>query len=222
MTPTPTRSTARKSPGSTPPSTNWNRNNPSSANASRTVIDRFVSTATAKADWAAVRKSSSRWSESIGRPCNAPAEIANTIGSDPTRSVHWFTFADTSVPRPAFVFNRHANKPATSSSGASDASGASHCTSRNVSRPNCSPVSTSDCANGSAEARITPAAARSITMTTVRRRAVGRSPINWAGPTRCGSSAGARLIRMAYSTNSVMSTAASNKASVRFSGSVSE
>src|SRR5439155_20352551 len=72
-TPTPTRSTARRSPGSTPPRTNCSRNNPNSANASRTLIDRFASTATAKADCAAVRKSSSRWSESIGRPCNAPA-----------------------------------------------------------------------------------------------------------------------------------------------------
>ena len=30
-----------------------------------------------------------------------PDEIANTIGSEPTSSVHWFTFDDSSVPSPA-------------------------------------------------------------------------------------------------------------------------
>ena len=48
-------------------------------------------------------------------------EIAKTMGSVPTSSVHWFTFEDTSVPRPAFVFSRHAKSPATRSSGDSEA-----------------------------------------------------------------------------------------------------
>ena len=77
--------------------------------------------------------------------------------SDPTSSVHWLTFDDSSVPNPALVLSRHANIPATMSSGASDASGATHCTSRNVSIPACSPRCTSDSANGSAHAKITTA-----------------------------------------------------------------
>ena len=55
--------------------------------------------ATAKNDCAAVRNSSSRWIALIGRPCQDALEIANTIGSVPTSSVHWFTFEETSVPR---------------------------------------------------------------------------------------------------------------------------
>ena len=43
-------------------------------------------------------------------------------------------------------------------SGASDASGASHCTRRNVLTPACSPRCTNDSANGSAQAKITAAA----------------------------------------------------------------
>ena len=94
--------------------------------------------ATAKTDCAAVRNSSSRCSALDRQAVELDArEIANTIGSVPTSSVHWFTFDDTSVPRPAFVFSRHANRPATSSSGASDASGASHWTSRNSLMPSC-------------------------------------------------------------------------------------
>ena len=30
------------------------------------------------------------------------------MGSVPTSNVHWLTFDETSVPRPAFVFSRHA------------------------------------------------------------------------------------------------------------------
>ena len=37
-----------------------------------------------------------------------PAANEKTIGSVPTSSVHWFTFDETSVPRPALVFNRQA------------------------------------------------------------------------------------------------------------------
>ena len=69
---------------------------------------------------------------------------------------------------PAFVFRRHANNPATSSSGASDASGATSWTSRNSSMLNCSPVSISDSANGSAASRI---ATTDAERTAARRRA---------------------------------------------------
>ena len=118
--------------GRIPPRTNCPMNRPNSIHASRTLMLRLASTAIANTDCAAVRNSSSRCSESSGSPVRCPAEIANTIGSEPTSSVHWFTFDDSSVPSPALVLSRHANSPATTSSGASDASGATHCTSRNV------------------------------------------------------------------------------------------
>src|SRR5438445_12646233 len=51
--------------------------------------------------------------------------------------------AESSLPR-------NARTPATRSSGASDASGASHCTSRNSSMPSSFPPATSAPANGSA------------------------------------------------------------------------
>ena len=96
---------------------------------------------------------------------------------------------------PALVLSRHANSPAMSSSGASDASGATHCTSRNVSMPACSPRWTSDSANGSAHSEDHR---RPRTRAACRRRCVaarsGASPISRAGPTRCGSSAGARAM----------------------------
>ena len=142
---------------------NCAQNMPNRSQASRTVIDRFDSTASAKNDCAAVRNSSSRCRVSIGRPCRLALEIANTIGSVPTSSVHWFTFELTSVPSPAFVFSRHAYRPATSSSGASLASGASHCTRRNSLIPTASPLATSDSAKCSAQSRMTAAAAANRT-----------------------------------------------------------
>jgi hypothetical protein len=94
--------------GTSAPMMNCAQNRPNSSRASRSEMDRVASTARAKNDCAAVRKSSSRWCASIGRPEIPPEAIANTIGSVPTRSVHWFTFEDTSVPRPALVFSRQA------------------------------------------------------------------------------------------------------------------
>ncbi len=87
---------------------NCAQNSPNRNHASRTEIDRFASTATAKNDCAAVRNSSSRCCGAIGSPCRPPAAIEKTIGSVPTSSVHWLTLEETSVPRPAFVFSRHA------------------------------------------------------------------------------------------------------------------
>ena len=99
---------------------------PSNVHASLTLIFRLARIATANADCAAVTNNSSRCTASIGRPCRLADEIANTIGSVPTSSVHWFTFDDISAPRPVSLCNRHANMPATMSSGASDASGATN------------------------------------------------------------------------------------------------
>ncbi|HEX6853708.1 MAG TPA: hypothetical protein VF204_00300 [Streptosporangiaceae bacterium] len=80
-------------------------------------------------------------------------------------------------------------------SGDSDASGATHCTIRNLSIPRSVPAPISECANGSAETRIAAADPRNSAATIVRRRRVGRAPIRAAGPTRCGSEASARETR---------------------------
>src|SRR4051812_14533277 len=117
--------------GTTAPSRNWAQNRPKRASASLMVIDRLARIAMANAGWAAVRNSSSRWAASVGSPWWLEDAIAKTIGSVPTRRVHWLTLADTSVPKAALVLSRYAYSPATSSSGASDASGATHWTNRN-------------------------------------------------------------------------------------------
>ena len=85
-----------------------------------------------------------------------------------------------------------ANTMATMNSGASEASGATHCTSRNLSMPSWVPVVMRDSAKGSAEATITAAANTNIPATSSRRGRRARSPIRAAGPTRSGSDASAR------------------------------
>ena len=91
--------------------------------------------ATANSDCAAVNSSSRRCEPAIGNPCRLRDEIANTSGSDPTSRVHWLTLELTSAPRAALVCSLHANSPAMMNSGASDASGASHCTRKNSEMP---------------------------------------------------------------------------------------
>ena len=113
---------------------------------------------TANSDWAAVSSSSMRCWASIGRPSKVPAEIAKTIGIVPTSSVHWLTLLDSSVPSESDALSRHANRQATISSGASLASGATHCTRMNGSTPRLSPVCTRPSAKCSAQARMTAAA----------------------------------------------------------------
>ena len=151
--------------------------------------------ATAKNDWAAVSSTSSRWRAMIGSPSTVPEAKAKAMGSVPTSRVHWLTLDDTSVPSPALVLSRQAYRLATSSSGASEASGASHWTRKNSLIPNVWPVSTRAVAKCSAQARITIAAATNRPTTDARRRATVNVPIRAAGPTRCGSSAGALEIR---------------------------
>ena len=104
----------------------------------------------------------------------------------PTSSVHWLIFDESSVPSASPPRSRHANRHTTMSSGASEASGASHCTSRNWSTPSRAPVPTSPFANGSAAASTIPAATTKSSGTTTWRCRVGRlpsvadTPINWA------------------------------------------
>ena len=87
-----------------------------------------------------------------------PPEMLYAIGNEPTSSVHWFTFDAISSVIPAPARPLSASSAARMNSGASEASGATHCTSRNSSIPNDSPVSTRPLANGSAAAKTTPAA----------------------------------------------------------------
>ncbi|SKU51600.1 Uncharacterised protein [Mycobacteroides abscessus subsp. abscessus] len=89
---------------------------------------------------------------------------------------------------------RAAKIAAMMNSGASDANGASHCTSRNWSTPNCVPALTRLLANGSAHSRMTEAARTNIVTTVLRRRCLGSMPIAAAVPTRSGSSASPRLM----------------------------
>ena len=94
--------------GITPPSTNCAKNRVKTNAASRRDMDRLVITASAKNDCAAVRKSSSRCTASSGSPWKLCEVTANTMGSVPTSSVHWFTFELTSVPRAEFELRRQA------------------------------------------------------------------------------------------------------------------
>ena len=78
---------------------------------------------------------------------------------------------------------------------------------------NCLPVSTSASANGSAQARITPAAITNSNATTWRRRRVlAGPPMSSAGPTRCGSSAGRGRCGTCTRRTAPTSTTASNSA----------
>ena len=91
--------------------------------------------ATANSDCDAVSSSSSRCTPSIGSPCRLREAIMNTSGSEPTSSVHWLTLELTSAPSAVLVCSRHAKSPAMMNSGASEASGASHCTRKNSEMP---------------------------------------------------------------------------------------
>ena len=117
-----------------------------------------------------------------------PPEIANASGRAPTRSVHWFTFDEIIVPRPAAAAPFHAKSRATMNSGDSDASGASHCTSRNSSIPYSFPVATKPSAKGSAAVKIAAPAKAKMPSTTTRRQKGPRFAIASAGPSSSGSS----------------------------------
>src|SRR5438270_12136320 len=131
-------------------------------------------------------------------PASVPAPRLKTSGRVAISSVHWLTLLDTSVRIPAAAWPRHTNSMATMNSGASDASGASHCTSRNSSIPNARPDSTSPCANGSAEMKMTYAAKTPMAAVMPRRDDFGRRPSIAAGPASSGSSAGARAVAHVY------------------------
>ena len=79
-------------------------------------------------------------------------------GSDPMSRVHWLTFAEISVAIAAPPLPLAAKMVAMMNSGASDASGASHCTSRKRSMPNLVPAPIRLSANGFAHVTITAAA----------------------------------------------------------------
>ena len=119
--------------------------------------------------------------------------MLNASGRLPISSVHWFTFEEIRIVIPASCRPRSASSPASMNSGASDAKGASHCTSTNSSMPAVLPVLTRLSANGSAEAKITAA---EYTKMPVTRRRLGtrlRPAIAAAGPTNTRSSSGGDL-----------------------------
>jgi len=118
--------------------------------------------------------------------------MAKAMGNPPMSSVHWLTLEEIRAPMPAAARIRQAIRLAAMNSGASEASGATHCTSRNSSMPSSVPVCTNPSANGSAEARMIPAAKANSSTRTGRRRRFGRLPITFAGPISSGSSAGWR------------------------------
>lgn len=101
---------------------------------------------------------------------------------------HWLTFDEISVAIAAVPFPRAAKRIAMMNSGASEASGASHWTSRNRSMPSSVPAETKLSANGLAHSRITAPDARKRLTTTMRRRRSGSSPRAAAVPIRSGSS----------------------------------
>ncbi len=76
-------------------------------------------------------------------------------------------------------------------SGASEAKGATHWTSRNSSTPISTPAPMRLSANGSAVDRTAPAANRISAPIVIRLGRVAMVPSVSAGPTRCGSSTGA-------------------------------
>ena len=195
-----------------PPSTNCEMKSPNSIHASCTLMLRFTSTAIANTDCAAVRNSSSRWSESRGRPARCPAEIANTIGSEPTSSVHWFTFDDSSVPKPGARLEPPREHPGDDEL-------------RRLRRERCDPLHEQEGVDArlltevherlgerlGAQRRSRPPRTRAG----CRRRRVaassGASRSVCDGPTRCGSSDGARAMRITNTTKMPIRITASTR-----------
>ena len=187
-----------------------------------TLIDRLASTATANTDCAAVTNSSSRCTASIGSPWSVADEIANTIGSVPTSSVHWLTFDDTSAPRPASAFSRHANMPGDEQLGRfrrerRDQRDEQEVVDRELAtglderlRERLRAQQDRDDRRREQHADDDPA-----------RRASAAIPMRAAGPTRCGSSAGARADAHDVHDEHPTRMTASKSVSVRCTGSVS-
>ena len=162
---------------------NWTANSPKRAYAAQRGNRSASRTATPSRVWVAVSSTSSTCRASSTSEVEPPPNRWAT-GRLPISSVHWLTLALISIPSASAALPRKANSSATMNSGASDASGASHCTSRNWSSPSASPLPISASANGSAQARMTSAEPANIATTSGRRCAAGSAPIRAAGPTR--------------------------------------
>ena len=104
-----------------------------SSTASSRLKSRSQISSVASSDCAEVSSSSSLWRASSGSPTHARLATAYAIGSAPTSSVHWFTFEEISAPSPSAGGAANAKSSAITNSGDSEASGATHCTSRNSS-----------------------------------------------------------------------------------------
>src|SRR5678816_415093 len=136
--------------------------------------------ATASNDCAAVSQSSCSCLRSRCSALGLPILTEYTMGNVPTSRVHWLTFEETSAPSPAGASPRNVQMRATMNSGASEASGASHWTSRNSLIPQPFPAATSDSANGSADMKMTQAEYRNSALAASLLEAVGRSPSHLA------------------------------------------
>ena len=153
---------------------------------------RLIRIATAKRDCPAVRKTSATWRPSISMGDNDVPEMLKAIGRDPTSSVHWLTFEEIRIVIPAAARPRRASIAARMNSGASEASGATHCTSRNSSIPSDRPESTSPSAKGSAAAMTVPAANVKRPMITPQRSFSGSAAMARGGPNSSPSRGGDR------------------------------
>ena len=111
-----------------PPRRTRSTNRPKTDRASTVVNSRLPRTATPKTDWAAVRASSWRLSDDSGMPCRLCEAMAKAMGRLPTSTVHWLTLEETSAPNPTDGAQAPRIDAATTSSGASDANGATHWT----------------------------------------------------------------------------------------------
>src|SRR5579864_3795452 len=139
--------------------------------ASAVDTSRLPSTATAKTDWAAVSASSSRCGGASGRPWTDDDASANAIGSEPTSTVHWLTFDDTRALSPVAARNLHASTLAITSSGASDASGATHWTRKKSPTPTLRPADTRASAKVLAHSTTTSTATTTVAAAAERRAA---------------------------------------------------
>src|SRR3990170_6930580 len=131
------------------------------------------------------------------------------MGSVPTSRVHWFTLEEMRVPRAIVAEFLNTKMDATMISGASEARGASHCTSRNLSIPKLSPVARRPSAKGSAEDRITAAENRKSTIVVTRLHAVDSDAMFSGGPTSSGSTCSAREAIHRYTTKRLRNTTVS-------------
>ena len=111
--------------------------------------------------------------------------------------MNWFTLEATSTAIASVERRSNTNNIATTTSGASLASGATHWMRTNSEIPKARPVSTSESAKASATTRIAAAADANNRITDTRRCVFGSAMSAAAGPTPCASSPPERIAKNA-------------------------